>query len=165
MYNFEPTSMSPANSSSRSLQNHPSSLSFSKVINIKISMSTLFSEEWILCDYIFSAFDGIKESCFTAICKDGALGLFQFTNLLHLIATSLQKKDVGSLTCTTLSPNSAERFESTISAIRSQAIASLVKLDEAILTTIFLFLFSLFLLSIVAFPLFHSNFAVLNSIQ
>lgn len=119
MYNFEPTSMSPANSSSRSLQNHPSSLSSSKVINIKISMSTLLSEEWILCDYIFSAFDGIKESCFTAICKDGALGLFQFTNLLHLIATSLQKKVVGSLTCTTLSPNSAKRFESTISAIRS----------------------------------------------
>ncbi|XP_019258163.1 PREDICTED: exocyst complex component EXO70A1-like [Nicotiana attenuata] len=49
---------------------------------VKIAVTTLFHDEKILCDYVFSASDNIRESCFSEITKDGALTLFLFPEMV-----------------------------------------------------------------------------------
>ncbi|XP_070007857.1 exocyst complex component EXO70H1-like [Nicotiana sylvestris] len=49
---------------------------------VKIAVTTLFHDEKILCDYVFSASNNIRESCFSEITKDGALALFLFPEMV-----------------------------------------------------------------------------------
>ncbi|KAJ4839899.1 hypothetical protein Tsubulata_042751, partial [Turnera subulata] len=49
---------------------------------VKISTSTLFTGERILCDQVFGSSETIRESCFADIFRDGALLLFSFPELV-----------------------------------------------------------------------------------
>ncbi|MCD7467901.1 hypothetical protein HAX54_005602 [Datura stramonium] len=49
---------------------------------VKIAVNALFRGERILCDFVFSASDNIRESCFSEIAKDGALTLFLFPEMV-----------------------------------------------------------------------------------
>ncbi|KAJ8620840.1 hypothetical protein MRB53_029369 [Persea americana] len=107
---------------------------------IKVSVKTLFSGERILCDQVFSASDAIKESCFSEICKDAAFGLLGFPESVSKSKKSPEKMfrfldmyDVISELWPEI--ESIFSFEST-SVVRSQAVTSLVKLGDAIRTTV-----------------------------
>ncbi|KAJ4838509.1 hypothetical protein Tsubulata_030470 [Turnera subulata] len=52
------------------------------VKTVKISTSTLFTGERILCDQVFGSSETIRESCFADIFRDGALLLFSFPELV-----------------------------------------------------------------------------------
>ncbi|KAF6134441.1 hypothetical protein GIB67_011867 [Kingdonia uniflora] len=54
------------------------------------AVKTLFAGERILCDYVFSSSDSMRESCFSEISKNGAMTLFQFP---ELIAKSKKKSE------------------------------------------------------------------------
>ncbi|KAJ4840241.1 hypothetical protein Tsubulata_033900 [Turnera subulata] len=49
---------------------------------VKISTSTLFTGERILCDQVFGSSETIRESCFVDISRDEALLLFSFPELV-----------------------------------------------------------------------------------
>ncbi|XP_010543336.1 PREDICTED: exocyst complex component EXO70A1-like [Tarenaya hassleriana] len=49
---------------------------------LKVSMTTLFNGERVLCDHIFLSSDAIRESCFSNISNDGALLLFGFPEMV-----------------------------------------------------------------------------------
>ncbi|EEF28122.1 Exocyst complex component, putative [Ricinus communis] len=101
-------------------------------------MRTLFNGERILCDHVFAASDSIRESCFSEISKEAALLLFGFPELVAKSKKSRPDKIFRVLDMyTAISENWMEiesifSFES-ISAVRSQALSSLVKLSESIL--------------------------------
>ncbi|KAJ4849673.1 hypothetical protein Tsubulata_012135 [Turnera subulata] len=106
---------------------------------VKISTSTLFTGERILCDQVFGSSETIRESCFADISRDGALLLFSFPELVSGKSKKSPppEKMFRALDMyTVISENWAEiesifSFESTF-AVRSQALASLVKLSESI---------------------------------
>ncbi|PHT44707.1 hypothetical protein CQW23_13865 [Capsicum baccatum] len=50
--------------------------------SVKVAINALFCGEKILCDYVFSSSDNIRESCFSEIAKDGALSLFLFPEMM-----------------------------------------------------------------------------------
>ncbi|RWR95497.1 exocyst complex component EXO70B1-like protein [Cinnamomum micranthum f. kanehirae] len=107
---------------------------------IKVSVKNLFSGERILCDQVFSASDAIKESCFSEICKDAAIGLLGFPESVSKCKKSPEKMfrfldmyDVISELWPEI--ESIFSFEST-SVVRSQAVTSLVKLGDAVRTTV-----------------------------
>ncbi|WRX25784.1 Exocyst complex component Exo70 - like 9 [Theobroma cacao] len=104
---------------------------------VKVSIRTLFTGERILCDHVFAMSDSIRESCFTEISKDGAMLLFGFPELAAKTKRSPQEKMFRVLDMyTAMSENWQEietifSFEST-SAVRSQALNSLVRLSESV---------------------------------
>ncbi|KAK9110352.1 hypothetical protein Sjap_018412 [Stephania japonica] len=107
---------------------------------VKIAVKTLFTGERILCDYIFSSSDFIRESCFNEISRDGALMLFQFP---ELIAVKWKKKShekmFRSLDLYDSIANLWQDIESTFSSestsiVRSQSLSSLIKLSESVRT-------------------------------
>ncbi|XP_044481441.1 exocyst complex component EXO70H1-like [Mangifera indica] len=103
---------------------------------VKTAVKTLFYGERILSDLVFSASDSIRESCFTEICKDGALTLFAFPENIAKCKKTPEKifrtldlyKAIADLWAET---ESIFSFEST-SVVRSQAVNSLNKLGEAV---------------------------------
>ncbi|KAF5737141.1 exocyst complex component EXO70A1-like [Tripterygium wilfordii] len=106
---------------------------------VKISMTTLFKGERILCDHVFAVSDSIKESCFAEISAHGATILFGFPEIVARSKKSQENKMFGVLDMyTAIAQNWPEiesifSFEST-SAVRSQAVTSLIKLGESVRT-------------------------------
>ncbi|KAK8534758.1 hypothetical protein V6N13_081183 [Hibiscus sabdariffa] len=105
----------------------------------KISIRTLFSGERILCDHVFASSDSIKESCFAEISKEGAMLLFVFPELVAKTRKSRMEKMFSVLDMyTAISEDWQEiqtifSFESA-SAVRLQALSSLVRLSESVLS-------------------------------
>ncbi|KAM0993990.1 hypothetical protein ACFX2I_009575 [Malus domestica] len=109
---------------------------------VKISISTLFNGERILCDHVFASSASIRESCFTDITREAATLLFGFPQVLVAVKS---KKNLPSLDIfrlldmyTVISENWPEiesifGFEST-AAVRSQALNSLIKLSVSVLS-------------------------------
>ncbi|KAJ0020710.1 hypothetical protein Pint_32303 [Pistacia integerrima] len=102
---------------------------------VKTALKTLFYGERILCDQVFSASDTIRETCFTEICKEGALTLFAFPENVAKCKKTPEKmfrildlyEAIADLWPET---ESIFSFEST-SVVRSQAVNSMIKLGEA----------------------------------
>ncbi|RZC76178.1 hypothetical protein C5167_000258 [Papaver somniferum] len=105
------------------------------VYAVKIAVKTLFLGERILCDYVFSS-ETSRESCFTAITKDSALELFQFTELVAKGKKSPEKMfrilDLYDA-ISELWPEIESIFSyKSMSNVRTQAVSSLLKLGEAV---------------------------------
>ncbi|KAK6935935.1 Exocyst complex subunit Exo70, C-terminal [Dillenia turbinata] len=101
-----------------------------------VAVQTLFSGERILCDYVFAASASIRESCFNEITKDGASLLFGFPELISKTKKSPEKLFRMLDLYEAISNHWPEiqsifSLEST-SAVRSQALNSLIKLGEAV---------------------------------
>ncbi|KAJ0083900.1 hypothetical protein Patl1_30840 [Pistacia atlantica] len=102
---------------------------------VKTAFKTLFYGERILCDQVFSASDTTRETCFTEICKEGALTLFAFPENVAKCKKTPEKmfrildlyEAIADLWPET---ESIFSFEST-SVVRSQAVNSMIKLGEA----------------------------------
>lgn len=103
------------------------------------AVKTLFRGERYLCDVVFSSSEKIRESCFAEIIRDGALTFFGFP------------ENVAKCKRKVLSPEKIFRFLDiyeaisdiwmeielifsfdSLSAVKTQAVASLLKLGEAI---------------------------------
>uniref|UniRef100_A0A7N2M6X5 Exocyst subunit Exo70 family protein n=2 Tax=Quercus lobata TaxID=97700 RepID=A0A7N2M6X5_QUELO len=103
---------------------------------VKVSMTTLFNGERILCDHVFASSDSIRESCFTEISK-GATLLFGFPELVAKSKKSHPEKIFRMLDMyTAISTNWIEidsifSFESTVT-VRAQALNSLNKLSDSV---------------------------------
>uniref|UniRef100_A0A2P2J4N5 Exocyst subunit Exo70 family protein n=1 Tax=Rhizophora mucronata TaxID=61149 RepID=A0A2P2J4N5_RHIMU len=104
---------------------------------VKISLRTLFTGERILCDQVFAASDSMRESCFSDTSKEGATLLFGFPELVSKSKKSSPERVFRVLDMyTSISENWAKiesifSFEST-SAVRSQALSSLIRLGESV---------------------------------
>uniref|UniRef100_A0A5B7BBT8 Exocyst subunit Exo70 family protein n=1 Tax=Davidia involucrata TaxID=16924 RepID=A0A5B7BBT8_DAVIN len=103
---------------------------------VKTAVKTLFHGERILCDHVFSTSAKIRESCFAEISKENAITLFAFPELVAKCKKSPEKMfrtlDLyESIADLWPELESIFSFEST-SVVRSQAVASLVKLGEAV---------------------------------
>ncbi|XP_058110990.1 exocyst complex component EXO70H1-like [Magnolia sinica] len=104
----------------------------------KIAVKTLFYSERILCDYVFTTSNTIKESCFSDIAKDAATHLFAFPEAVAKCKKSPEKLfrflDLYN-TISDLWPyiEFIFSYEST-STIKTQAINSLIKLGDGIRT-------------------------------
>ncbi|KAG2397668.1 hypothetical protein LR48_Vigan1242s000100 [Vigna angularis] len=107
---------------------------------VKVAVGTLFHGERILSDHVFSSNPEkrISESCFAEITKDGAVSLFGFPEMVAKCKKSPEKMFRTLDLYEAISDRwtrieSIFSFEST-SAIRLQAITSMVKLGEAVRT-------------------------------
>ncbi|QCD88307.1 exocyst complex component 7 [Vigna unguiculata] len=107
---------------------------------VKVAVGTLFHGERILADHVFSSNPEkrIAESCFAEVTKDGAVSLFGFPEMVAKCKKSPEKMfrtlDLYEAISDRWSRiQSIFSFEST-SAIRLQAITSMVKLGEAVRT-------------------------------
>ncbi|CAN8270035.1 unnamed protein product [Cochlearia groenlandica] len=108
---------------------------------VKVLMNTLFHGEKSLCDEVFQSSVSLRESCFRDISKEGSILLFGFPETLAV----RDKKNPNpkkifpllDMYCTiidNLSPiESIFSYESTF-LVRSQAITSLRRLSESILS-------------------------------
>ncbi|XP_076918340.1 exocyst complex component EXO70H1-like [Bidens hawaiensis] len=102
----------------------------------KVAVKLLFSGERILCDWVFSSSDKIRESCFAEICKERAVTLFEFP---ELVAKSKKSMDRMFRTLDMYSVISEQwpvietifSFEST-ATVRTQAVSAYVKLGDAV---------------------------------
>ncbi|XP_059430190.1 exocyst complex component EXO70H1-like [Corylus avellana] len=107
---------------------------------VKVAVKTLFYGERILCDRVFSASASIRESCFDEISKEAAIRLFGFPEIVAKCKKSPEKMfrtlDMYEA-ISSLWPEIETIFsdESTL-AVRSQAVTSLIKLGEAVRTTL-----------------------------
>ncbi|KAG2245870.1 hypothetical protein Bca4012_069087 [Brassica carinata] len=107
---------------------------------VKVSMETLFKGEKILCDHVFESSDSIRESCFGAISREGAILLFGFP---ENVSSKISKKSsppektfrlldmYSAIAGNWRAIESIFSFEST-SMVRSQALKSLISLSETI---------------------------------
>uniref|UniRef100_M1B9I4 Exocyst subunit Exo70 family protein n=1 Tax=Solanum tuberosum TaxID=4113 RepID=M1B9I4_SOLTU len=104
--------------------------------SVKIAVSTLFHGEKILCDHVFSASDAIRETCFSEIARESAITLFAFPEMVAKYKKlSLEKM----FTVLDLYNSISELWDeielifsfSSFEIVKSQAMASLVKLGEA----------------------------------
>ncbi|XP_055834426.1 exocyst complex component EXO70H1-like [Solanum dulcamara] len=104
--------------------------------SVKIAVSTLFHGEKILCDHVFSASEAIRETCFSEIARESALTLFAFPELVAKYKKlSLEKM----FTVLDLYNSISELWDeielifsfSSLEIVKSQAVASLVKIGEA----------------------------------
>ncbi|KAF7823534.1 exocyst complex component EXO70H1-like [Senna tora] len=106
---------------------------------VRVAVTTLFYGERILCDHVFAAAsEKIAESCFAEICKEAAMSLFGFPELVAKCKKTPEKMfrtlDLyEAITDHWAQIESIFSFEST-SAIRLQAVSSLAKLGEAVRT-------------------------------
>ncbi|KAF3453805.1 hypothetical protein FNV43_RR04246 [Rhamnella rubrinervis] len=105
---------------------------------VKIAVKTLFYGERILCDHVFSASSSIRESCFAEITREGAMTLFGFPESVAKCKKSPEKMfrilDMYEAISNLWDEiDSIFSYEST-SAIRTQAVNSLVKLGDAVRT-------------------------------
>nr|GMD69396.1 exocyst complex component EXO70A1-like [Ipomoea batatas] len=104
---------------------------------VKISVTTLFLGERILCSEVFAASEDIKESCFTAISKDAAMSVLGFAESVGKYKKLSVEKMFRFLdlyeAVSELWPEIESIFDFTsTSAVRSQAVMSLLKLGEAV---------------------------------
>ncbi|XP_071687532.1 exocyst complex component EXO70H1-like [Rutidosis leptorrhynchoides] len=102
----------------------------------KVAVESLFYSERILCDYVFSSSDKIRESCFSDICKDRATSLFEFPELVAKSKKSMERmfRTLDMYNAISDQWNDIEMmfsFESTV-IVRTQAVTSLGKLGDAV---------------------------------
>ncbi|KAI3830089.1 hypothetical protein L1987_04222 [Smallanthus sonchifolius] len=102
----------------------------------KIAVKSLFSGERILCDYVFSSSEKIRESCFSEICKERAVTLFEFPELVAKSKKSMERMFRSLDMYTAILEHWPEiemifSFKST-TAVCKQAVASYVKLGDAV---------------------------------
>ncbi|KAL5716899.1 hypothetical protein ACHQM5_010004 [Ranunculus cassubicifolius] len=103
---------------------------------VKVAVKTIFSGERILCDFVFSGNNSIRESCFTEITREGANMLFTFPEFV----AKAKKSPERMFRILDLYDSISEHwpdielifsFEST-TIVRSQAVSSLIKLGDAV---------------------------------
>ncbi|PRQ33870.1 putative exocyst complex component Exo70, cullin repeat-like-containing domain-containing protein [Rosa chinensis] len=105
---------------------------------VKVAVKNLFYGERMLCHYVFSASNSVRESCFSEISKEAAMTLFGFPELVAKCKKSPEKMfrtlDLYQA-ISDLWPEieSIFSFESS-SAVRSLGVNSLIKLGEAVRT-------------------------------
>ncbi|KAM0064228.1 putative exocyst complex component Exo70, cullin repeat-like-containing domain superfamily [Helianthus debilis subsp. tardiflorus] len=103
---------------------------------VKFAVNLLFSRERMLSDYVFTSSEKIRESCFSEICTERALVLFEFPELVAKSKKSMERMfktlDLYSAV-SDLFPDieTIFAFES-VAVVRTQAVTSLVKLGDAI---------------------------------
>ncbi|CAN1230743.1 Exocyst complex component EXO70H1 [Linum grandiflorum] len=107
---------------------------------VKIAVKNLFNGERILCDYVFSSSLPIRESCFVEIAREGAMDLFGFPENIAKGKKTLEKMFLTLDIYEAISDlwpeiESIFEFEST-SSVRNRAVNALIKLGEAVRTTI-----------------------------
>ncbi|KAK7324982.1 hypothetical protein VNO77_28978 [Canavalia gladiata] len=106
---------------------------------VKVAVGTIFQAERTLCDNVFGSPERkIAESCFAEICREGASSLFRFPENVAKCKKTPEKMFRTLDLYEAISDNwqqieSVFSYESTFS-IRSQAIASQVRLGEAVRT-------------------------------
>lgn len=107
---------------------------------VKVAVGTLFHGERILCDHVFAAASGkrIAESCFAEITREGAASLFGFPEMVGKCKKTPEKMFRTLDLYEAIFDHwpqieSIFSFEST-SIVRTQAVASLVRLGEAVRT-------------------------------
>ncbi|XP_062171539.1 exocyst complex component EXO70H1-like [Alnus glutinosa] len=105
---------------------------------VKVAVKTLFYGERILCDDVFSSSASIRESCFDDISREAAISLFAFPEIVAKCKKSPEKMfrtlDLYEA-ISGLWPEIESIFsDESTSAVRSQAITSLIKLGEAVRT-------------------------------
>lgn len=104
---------------------------------VKVSIKALFTGERILCDQVFASSEVIRESCFGALSKEGAMLLFEFPELVARSRRSSPDKIFRLLDMYTAilehweEINSIFAFEST-AVVRSQASTALARLRESV---------------------------------
>ncbi|KAL3653127.1 hypothetical protein CASFOL_002808 [Castilleja foliolosa] len=105
---------------------------------VKIAVKTLFQGERILCDVVFCSSEKTAESCFAEICRDAAVNLFVFAeNFGNSKKILSPDKIFRTLDMYEAIYNMWPEIESvfsqdSVSAVRSEAEAALVKLGEAV---------------------------------
>uniref|UniRef100_A0A1D1ZH80 Exocyst subunit Exo70 family protein n=1 Tax=Anthurium amnicola TaxID=1678845 RepID=A0A1D1ZH80_9ARAE len=107
----------------------------------RVAVRTLFTGERALCDHVFASSDTIRDSCFADISRDPAVSFFAFPEQV----TSKTKRSpekvfrlldmYGSISELWPEIESVFSSEST-STVRSQAVSSLLKLGEAVRSSI-----------------------------
>ncbi|THU51824.1 hypothetical protein C4D60_Mb06t35120 [Musa balbisiana] len=104
-----------------------------------IAFRTIFSGERLLCDRVFASSDAIRESCFADVARDPAASLLAFPETVARSKRSPEKLfrilelyDAVSELWTEI--ESMFSFEAT-TAVRSQALASLLRLAEVARST------------------------------
>ncbi|KAD4385053.1 hypothetical protein R6Q59_026665 [Mikania micrantha] len=103
---------------------------------LKVALKSLFYGERILCDYVFSSSDKIRESCFSEICKERAVMLFEFPELVARSKKSMDRMfrtlDMYSAIFDQWSDiEMIFAFDAT-AVVRTQAVTSYAKLGEAV---------------------------------
>ncbi|KAL8215257.1 hypothetical protein R6Q57_004706 [Mikania cordata] len=103
---------------------------------LKVAVKSLFYGERILCDYVFSSSDKIRESCFSEICKERAVMLFEFPELVARSKKSMDRMfrtlDMYSAIFDQWSDiEMIFAFDAT-AVVRTQAVTSYAKLGEAV---------------------------------
>ncbi|KAF7116971.1 hypothetical protein RHSIM_Rhsim13G0088000 [Rhododendron simsii] len=104
---------------------------------VKVAVKTLFLGERILCDVVFSASPKISESCFAEITRENAVTLFGFPEHVAKYKKLTPEKLFRVLdlydSISELWPETESIFSSDlVSAVRSQAVNSLVRLGEPV---------------------------------
>ncbi|KVH88476.1 exocyst complex component EXO70H1-like [Cynara cardunculus var. scolymus] len=102
----------------------------------KVAVKSLFYGEKILCDYVFMSSEKIRESCFSDICKERAIVLFEFPELVAKSKKSLERMFKTLDLYNAISEQWAEiemifSYDS-MAVVRTQAVTSLVKLGDAV---------------------------------
>ncbi|KAK6942904.1 Exocyst complex subunit Exo70, C-terminal [Dillenia turbinata] len=105
---------------------------------LKIAVKTLFHGERILCDHVFGASDSMRESCFAEITNVAAARLFAFPEYVTKGKRSPEKIFRALDMYSAISdywPEIESVFSyDSVSAVRSQALTSYVKLSESVRT-------------------------------
>lgn len=104
---------------------------------VKVAVKTLFLGERILCDVVFSASPKISESCFAEIARENAVTLFGFPEHVAKYKKLTPEKLFRVLdlydSISELWPETESIFSSdSVSAVRSQAVNSLIRLGEPV---------------------------------
>ncbi|KAJ0734611.1 putative exocyst complex component Exo70, cullin repeat-like-containing domain superfamily [Helianthus annuus] len=103
---------------------------------VKFAVNSLFSRERMLSDYVFTSSEKIRESCFSEICTERALVLFEFPELVAKSKKSMERMfktlDLYSAV-SDLFPDIETIFEfESVAVVRTQAVTSVVKLGNAV---------------------------------
>ncbi|CAH9109085.1 unnamed protein product [Cuscuta epithymum] len=103
----------------------------------EVAVKTLFTREKILCNEVFSASDEISKSCFAEITNDGAVSVLRFAGTVGKYNKLSVEKIFRFLDLyqgiSKLLPEIDSIFDSSsVSAVRSQAVRSRLKLGVAI---------------------------------
>ncbi|GKD87119.1 exocyst complex component EXO70H1-like protein [Tanacetum coccineum] len=102
----------------------------------KVAIRSLFYGERILCDYVFSSSDKIREACFSDICKEQATALFEYPELVAKSKKTMERMFRTLDLYNEISDQWPEiemifSFES-MAIVRTQAVTSLVKLGDTV---------------------------------
>ncbi|XP_023763682.1 exocyst complex component EXO70H1 [Lactuca sativa] len=108
---------------------------------VPIAMKTLFHREKFLCDYVFTSFVEIRDSCFENSTK-GALNLFTFPELIATRCKRLKSETIFVMmelynSISNLWPEIESLFSyESVSSVKMQALSSLSKLGNSIRTVL-----------------------------